>query len=458
MLFDLSRHAPATFGREARRIAALAWPMMAAQIAQLGIGVVDTVMAGGAGKEDLAAVALGSSTFIMVYITLLGIMSALNPMVSQQHGAGETDTVGELGRQGLWFGLFLGLAGMVLLWLLLPLLTGYLKLPPYVDKQFSLYLAAIAAAMPAAMLHRALHAYASGLGRPKPIMWVSWAALALNIPLNYIFVYGKLGLPAFGGAGCGIASMLVFWFNAAALWLYVARERFFAPFGLTARFSRPDWKQMREILRLGLPIGFSFFLEVSLFTFIMMMLPRLDGNTATYLAAQQVAINFTGIIYMIPQSIGIAAMVRVGFSVGGRQFRRARYAAGVAVAVGTGMALCTAVLILLTRHQVVAAYSSDTAVTALGASILLFAAVFQVADSVQCISSYALRGYKVTRLPMLIHALTFWLIGLGLGALLAFAGGMSIYGFWTAVIIALIVAAAALLWCLERVSCSWVHR
>lgn len=452
MLLYLNRFSFASFRKEAATLLSLAWPMLLAQVAQVGVGFVDTVMAGNAGKEDLAAVGLGTSVFVMVYITLLGIMSAINPLISQKHGAGETLEVGALGRQGLWFGVFWGVVGMLLMWALIVPMTGHLKLTPYMHQQFVLYVASIALAMPAAMVHRALHAYASGLGRPKPIMWVSWAALFLNVPLNYVFVYGKWGMPALGGAGCGVASALVFWFNAVALWLYVAKSHYFARFGLMRCWSWPDWGLMRQMCRLGLPIGLSFFLEVSLFTFMMLLLGRMDGNTADYVAAQQVVMNFTSLIYMIPQSVGTAAMVRVAFSLGAVEPVRARYVSGVAVALGVVLALLTAAAILLWRHEVVALYSKDAAVLALGASVLLFAVVFQVFDSIQCIASYALRGYKVTRLPMVIHALAFWVIGLGLGCVLAFWADWKIYGFWTAVVLALLCAALALLWCLEKVS------
>lgn len=458
MLLYLNRFSLGSFRKEARALLVLAWPMLLAQVAQVGVGFVDTVMAGGAGKEDLAAVGLGTSVFVMVYVTLLGVMSAINPLISQKHGAGETLTVGEVGRQGLWFGLFWGVAGMLLMWLLIAPITGHLKLSPYMQAQFELYVGAIALAMPAAMVHRALHAYASGLGRPKPIMWVSWAALFLNVPLNYVFVYGKWGMPQLGGAGCGVASALVFWFNAVALGWYVVKSRYFAPFGLTMRVSWPDWRLMGEMTRLGVPIGLSFFLEVSLFTFIMLLLGRLPGNTADYVAAQQVVMNFTSLIYMIPQSIGTAAMVRVAFSLGAQETVRARYVSGVAVATGALLAVLTGVLIFVWRHEVVALYSDDAAVLALGATVLIFAAVFQIADSIQCIASYALRGYKVTKLPMLIHALAFWVLGLGLGCVLAFGADWKIYGFWAAVEVALVAASVALLWCLERVSLARVMR
>lgn len=333
----------------------------------------------------------------------------------------------------------------------IPLLRHFLDLSPKVEALFRLYLIFIALAMPAAMIQRALHAYASSLGRPKPIMWISWLALLLNIPLNYVFVYGKLGMPALGGAGCGLASMVVFWFNMLALWWYIQHNPEFKPWRLTSRFSLPQWQSLVAMTKLGIPIGFSFFLEVSLFTFIMLLIAKLDGNTEVALAAQQVVISITSIIYMIPQGIGTAATVRVGYSIGHRQYHRARYICGVSLSVGAAIALITAILLLLFRHQFVALYSDNQAILALSAQILLFAAAFQVADSLQCIASYALRGYKITKLPMLIHGVAFWVFGLGLGCLLAF-NGMGILGFWTALVCSLALAAVALLWCLSVVS------
>ena len=240
MLLDLNRFSFPIFLKEIRLLTALALPMLLAQVAQVGIGFVDTVMAGGAGKEDLAAVALGSSAFATVYITFMGIMAALNPMIAQLYGAGKTDEVGETGRQGIWFGLILGIFGMVLMWAAITPFRNWLTLSDYVEGTMAQYMLFTSLAMPAAMVHRALHAYASSLNRPRLIMLVSFAAFVLNVPLNYIFVYGKFGMPALGGAGCGLATMAVFWFSALALWIYIAKEKFFRPFGLTAKFGKPD--------------------------------------------------------------------------------------------------------------------------------------------------------------------------------------------------------------------------
>lgn len=247
MLLDLNRYSLTVFGHEAKALTKLALPMMLAQIAAVGVGFVDTVMAGAAGKDDLAAVALGSSAFATVFVTLMGVMTALNPTISQLWGAGKQSEVGETGRQGLWFGLLLGVIGMVLLLAAIVPFMAYLELSDKVEHMLAWYLGFVALAMPAAMLHRALHAYASSLNRPKPIMWVSWAALLLNIPLNYMFVYGKFGMPALGGAGCGLATLLVFWFNAAALWLYVKKQHYFKAFGLSGSYSKPDFGAMKRL-------------------------------------------------------------------------------------------------------------------------------------------------------------------------------------------------------------------
>ena len=373
MLLDINRYSPTVFWHEAKELVKLAMPMMLAQIAAVGVGFVDTVMAGAAGKDDLAAVALGSSAFVTVFVTLLGVMTALNPTISQLWGAGKHREVGETGRQGLWFGLLLGLIGMILLLAAIAPFMAYLDLSDKVEHMLAWYLGFVALAMPAAMLHRALHAYASSLNRPKPIMWVSWAALLLNIPLNYVSVYGKFGMPALGGAGCGLATLLVFWFNAAALWLYVKKQHYFKTFGLAGGYSRPDFGAMKKLWKLGWPIGFSYFLEVSLFSFIVFLVAKFGADQV---AAQQIVISLITLIYMIPQAIGTAATVRVGYTLGRGHRARARYISGVAVAFGVILALLTMVVMIVLRHPLAGMYTSDEAVLALAGQVLWPAALY----------------------------------------------------------------------------------
>ncbi len=447
MLLDWGRYSSSVWMREARSLLTLAWPMMLAQIAAVGIGFVDTVMAGAAGKENLAAVALGSSVFSMVFITFLGVMTSLNPMISQLWGEEKIREVGETGRQGLWFGLILGIVGMLVLWAAIPVLQWYLELSESVEQTLGGFLFFIALAMPAAMLHRALHAYASSLNRPKPIMWISWAALLLNIPLSYIFVFGKLGMPALGGVGCGLSSLLVFMFGAIALWRHVKQQPYFHEFGLHGGFSRPDRRRLVQMWKLGWPIGFSYFLEVSLFSFIVFLIAKFGED---YVAAQQIVISLTSLIYMVPQAVGTAATARISHALGRGERQRARYRAGVAVGIGWASALVVMLLMVLLRYPLAGVYTRDAQVLAVAVNVLLFAALFQLFDFTQCIASYALRGYKVTRAPMLIHSISFWGLGLLPGYALANFAGMGIYGFWTALIVSLAAAAVGLVWFLEK--------
>ncbi|SSY70740.1 MATE family efflux transporter [Alysiella crassa] len=448
-LFQLHQHPLATFQHESKHLIALALPIMLAQMAAVGVGVVDTAMAGAAGKDDLTAVALGSAVFNTLFITFLGVMAALNPIISQLHGANQTEQVGETGRQGLWFGGSMGIMGMLLMFASIAPTQNYLNMADNVETMLGDYLFYTALGMPAAMLHRALYAYASSLNRPKPIMWVSWAALLLNIPLNYIFVYGKLGLPEMGGAGCGLATALVFWFNAIALGLYILKNRYFQVFGLTKKFSPPNWTAQKQMWALGLPIGFSYFLEASLFTCIVWLIANLGED---FVAAQQVVISITSITYMIPQAIGSAATVRIGYALGQRDMAMAQYRSGVSLACGLVLAVITLIVLILLRYPLVQVYTQDLDVIAIAVSIIWCAALFQLFDYTQCIASYALRGYKVTRIPMIIHGIAFWGMGLLPGYILAYPFGLGIYGFWIALIVSLAAAAVALVYYLQKIS------
>lgn len=449
MLFQLNQRPLHEFKHETHQLLKLALPMMLAQIAAVGVGVVDTAMAGGAGKDDLTAVALGSAVFSTLYITFIGVMTALNPMISQLHGERQTAQVGETGRQGLWFGMSMGLIGMMLIFLGINPMKAHLQLSNSIETMLGDYLFYTALGFPAAMLHRALYAYSSSLNRTKALMWVSWAALILNIPLNYLFVYGKWGLPELGGAGCGLATALIFWFNTIALGIYIVKNRYFQIFGLTEKFSRPNWTSQKQMWSLGLPIGFSYFLEASLFTCIVWLIADLGED---FVAAQQIVISISSLVYMIPQAIGSAATVRIAYALGQGKRVQAHYLSGVSLANGVILALGTLIFLSVLRQPLVAIYTDDAAVIGIAIQILLCAAIFQLFDFTQCIASYALRGYKITRAPMVIHAICFWCLGLLPGYVLAYPFGWGIYGFWVALIFSLAMAALALVWYLLRVS------
>ncbi|MDC7707470.1 MATE family efflux transporter [Vogesella indigofera] len=459
MLFHLDQAGWPRIREETRTLSHLALPMMVAQIAQVATGFVDTVMAGRVSTDDLAAVSLGASIFITVYVTLMGIVSALNPILSHQFGAGETRGIGETARQGLWFGLLLGCLGALLMLAIQPLLRQWLNLPEAVEDKVMLYIDGTAFGMPAAMVHRALHAFASSLNRPRPIMVVSLIALLLNIPLNYILIHGLFGLPQLGGAGCGWATGMVIWFNAITLFVYLARNRALAGYGLTQQFSWPQWSRFPAMLKLGLPIGLSFFVEVSLFSFIALLIAQLG---TLVVASHQAVLNFSSLIYMIPQSIATALTIRVGQSIGSGDYLQARLISGLGIALSIAAAVLTMLLVLLFRHQIIAMYSPDPAVVALGSTLMLFAAFYQLTDAMQTVASGALRGYKITTLPMAIHIVSFWGLGLGLGMVLGLTDWLlprlGVHGFWAALVVSLSVAGLTLVGYLSHISRQRLHR
>ena len=459
MLFHLDKTPPQRIRQESRTLIALALPMMVAQIAQVATGFVDTVMAGRVGTDDLAAVSLGASVFITFYVSLMGVVTALNPMLSQLFGAGKTTEIGDTARQGIWFGLLLGCVGMLLMLVLQPLLRQWLTLPEHVEDMVMLYITGTAIGMPAAMMHRALHAFASSLNRTRPIMIVSLIALALNVPLNYILIHGLFGLPKLGGAGCGFATGIVMWFNAITLFIYLSRQRDLAPYGLTREFSKPDWRCFPAMLKLGAPIGLSFFVEVSLFSFISLLISQLG---TLVVASHQAVLNFSSLIYMIPQSIATALSIRVGQSIGAGDYMGARLISGIGIALSVLAASCTMLLVLGFRFEIMAMYSLDAQVIALGGALMLFAAFYQLTDAMQTVASGALRGYKITSLPMIIHIVSFWGLGLGLGIVLGMTDWlvprMGVQGFWTALVISLSVAGIALVSYLSHVSRQRLHR
>lgn len=453
MLFGITQYSKQTFTKHAKALLLLALPMFLAQIAQVGTGFVDTVMAGSVSKDDLAAVALGNSLFVTIYVTLMGVMTAINPILSHCFGSVKTPDdirrIGEIGRQGLYFGAMLGVLGMLMMWGLIDVFKNAFKLSEHGLLVVGEYIWYVAFAMPAAIMHRALHGFALSLERPTIITVASFVCFLLNIPLNYAFVYGVWGLPALGGAGCGLATAIVFWVNLMILWVYMAYTSYFRQFGLFGRLSLPSWSQFRSFLDLGLPIGLSFFIEVSLFTCIMFLVARLSGDSTDFVAAQQIVISITSLIFMIPQSIGVASTARIGYFLGKGHFYTARYVVGVALVMAGVMSVATACLLVVGRKPLVALYTSDLAVIAIAIKIMLFAGAFQLVDSVQCVASYALRGYKVTKLPMIIHIIAFWGFGLLPGYYLAFYQDKAIYGFWWALVLSLTIAAIALLWLLS---------
>lgn len=443
---------------EIRALLALATPIIIAQLAYTAMGFVDTVMAGRVSARDLAGVALGNSLWVPVFLLMNGTLLATTAKVAQRFGAGKEAENGPLVRQALWLGLAIGSLCAVLLWNAEPVLR-LMGVDAELRALAMGYLRGVALGFPATALYQVLRCFSDGLGRTRPSMVLGLCGLLLNIPLNYVLIYGKLGLPALGGVGCGWATGIVMWCSLLGMLWWVRWAPAYRGSGLFLRFDWPQWPVIRRLLAVGLPIGVSIFAEASIFSVIALLI---GGLGATVVAGHQIALNFSSMIFMIPYSLAMAATVRVGQSLGRGTPRDARFSAGVAMATALVYACLSASLMLLLREQIATIYSPDPAVIAMAATLLVYSALFQFSDAVQVTAAGALRGYQDTRATMLITLLAYWGIGLPVGYALGLAdwlgqpSGPS--GLWQGLVVGLTCAAVLLGIRLARSARRHIHR
>jgi len=430
--------------KESRHILALAIPILIAELSQAAMGFTDTLMAARYGAEDLAAVALGSGIWLPVVISLGGLLMATTPMVANHAGSDQLRRTRLIFHQGILIALLAGAAAWLILRNMAPVLdlmqvTGSLK-----DKTLS-YLDALSWGIPGMMLYQGARSYSEGLGKTQPLMKIALFALLCNIPLNYLLIYGKLGFPELGGVGCGWATTIVMWIMALTTGCYLHYSRHFRSLFLIT-LPRPRAKYFFTILKIGVPIGFTLLIEVSMFTVIALLIARLGENV---IAAHQITLSFTGMVFMIPLSISMALTIRIGQFIGRRDLVSARSTArnGYAIVCFTSVISCS--LIALLSVQIASLYSGDSTIIQLASSLLLIAAIFQIPDAIQVASAGILRGHKDTAVPLMIVFTAYWLIGLPLGYALGLTDiivpATGARGFWLGMIAGLSVGAILLL-------------
>jgi MATE family multidrug resistance protein len=435
----------------------LSWPMLVGQLATVGMGVADVAMTGHVSAAELAAVSLGTSVWSIILVTVMGIMMAVNSVVAHEMGAGRFDKISHSVRESLWMGLIVGIAGCIAA-NLCALLFDHIGLEQAVADRAKTFLHIISLSMPAFACYRALYGYTTSINQTKPIMVIAILGLLYNIAVNSLFIFGSFGFPKLGALGCAVSTASGLWLMLAAMvgWIKVSSVyRTTYPF---THWEGPNWSEIGSMLRLGLPIGVTHFAEVSAFGVVSLLVARFG---VVEVSAHQVALNFTSLVFMVPLSFSIGALTRVGQSMGEGNPVKARSVAWI----GTGMCISFGVLsalgIALFRWRIAAMYSSDPAVQSTCAMLLLLAAIFQLSDSTQVAAASAIRGYKVTRSPMVIQMIAFWGVALPVGWILGWAPSwfpwspaapMQATGFWIGLVLGLTVAAVLLAWSLNSLS------
>ncbi|MGB8667653.1 MAG: MATE family efflux transporter [Serratia inhibens] len=428
---------------EARSLLALAIPVIIAQISQTAMGVVDTIMSGAYSATDMAAVAVGTSIWLPAILFGHGLLLALTPVIAQLNGAGRRDRIAHQVRQGFW------LASAVSVLIIFVLYNSKFVIdmmhnidPQLADKAVG-YLHAIMWGAPGYLFFQVLRSQCEGLSKTKPGMVIGFLGLLVNIPINYIFIYGKFGMPELGGVGCGVATGSVYWFMFLAMRWYVKRapsQRDILPHEGSNR--SPDWPAMKRLIGIGLPVALALFFEVTLFAIVALLVSPLG---IVSVAGHQIALNFSALMFVLPLSLGVSATIRVGHRLGEGAVEGARIAAYAAIGVGILMACCTALFTATFREQIALLYNDSPAVVTMASHLMLLAAIYQISDSIQVIGSGILRGYKDTRSIFFITFIAYWVLGLPSGYVLALTDvlvpAMGPSGFWIGFIIGLTFAA-----------------
>lgn len=430
-----------SLSEKARRFAYILFPILITQISLASAGFVDTVMSGRAGPVDLAGVAIGVNIWQPLFNGLNGIIIGITPILAQLHGAGRKADMPFVVRQGLYLAAALSMLVIAAGGLLLKPLLTLMNFDPVVYRIGHDFLAAIAIGIFPLFISSVLRNFLDSLGYTRVTMLITLCALPINILFNYLLIFGNFGFPRLGGIGAGYASAITYWCVALIIITVVHRVEPFKSYHIFHRFSRISVKAWIDQLRIGVPIGFAIFCEMSIFGVVALLMAKFGTMT---IAAHQAAINFTSMIYMVPLSIGIALTICVGFEVGANRYAAAKQYAYLGIGLAVIVSLAFATVLSVCKSHIAGLYSTDSKVLELIGNFLTYAIFFQLSDAIAAPIQGALRGYKDVTATFLIALLSYWAIGLPVGYLLAEYSVYGAYGYWLGFIIGLAVGAAAL--------------
>jgi MATE family multidrug resistance protein len=433
---------------EARALLALSGPIVLTNLGQVAIQTTDVVMIGWLGTEALAASVLGVNVSFVLLLFAIGVVGATAPMIAQDLGR-QRHAVREprrTVRQGFWVALLLGLPASVILWQIAPILALLRQDPALIVAAEDYVHAAMWGFVPA-LWFVVLRNFIASLERPRAAMVIMLIGVSFNAIAAYGLIFGRLGLPALGLWGAGIAAALTNLFLFVALLAYILIDRRFRRYYVLGRFWRADWSRLREIFRIGLPIGVTLIMEVGLFAGSGFLIGAIS---TTQLAAHQIALQCAAVTFMVPLGLAQAATVRVGLAVGRRDPPGVLRAGTMALIIGCGFMLAMALIMWSAPQSIVglfidAADPANRAVVQAAVTFLAVAALFQIFDGGQVIGAGALRGLKDTRWPMVFAAVAYWLVGMVCAVGLGLGAGLGGLGVWLGLAAGLAVAAGLMI-------------
>lgn len=438
------------YRHEIKNLVTLAIPVMIAQISQTAITFVDTIMAGNYSKTALSGVAIAVSIWLPTILFGQGLLTVLTPIISNLNGAAKREQVADQTRQGVVIALILSIIMMLVLYNSDKIISFRSSAdhpidPEMVDVAVS-FLRSIMWGVPAFLLFLVYRNQCEGLSNTKPAMVIIFIALLANIPINYVLIYGKLGLPAFGGVGCGITAAIIFWLMFALIRIYTLTTTTQRDIRKTALTKLIDFAIIKKIVVLGTPLALAYFFEMSLFAVVALLIAPLGQITV---AAHQIIFTISSLTFAIPLSLGVATSIRVGYLLGKNKPILAKQTAYVSLAISFMIAVVVALILVIFRSPIITIFTHEIDVITICLQLIILLAIYQVSDYLQVVASNVLRGYKDTKSIFFITLISYWVVGLPVGYILGLTDlviqPIGAAGFWIGIILGLAVAAFLLI-------------
>ena len=421
---------------EFKQLIKIGVPIFGSQMSYMLMGATDTLIAGRASSADLAGLAVGNAFSTNLWMFVSGVIFSVTPIVAQLYGAKKYTEIGKKVREILWIALFLGLS-ICLILMNIGLFLDLLPIEESITSISTEYLKAVSVGYAFITIFTCLRCYSEGMTLAKPVFYIAFGGMLLNIPLDLMFVYGWFGAPKLGGVGCGYATTIVSFVMMIALILYIYISKNYKKTELFSGYSPPSAETTKEVFKLGFPIGFGIFIELSMFSGAAIILGILGE---TVVASHSIAINIASLFFMVPLSIGLASATRVGNLIGEQNPRQAKVASYTTIYMCILGALINSLIIIVFRTSLVGIYTTDLLVLDLAVSLLIFAAIFQIPDGIQMGALGGLRGYKDTFIPMILLFISYWIFAMPIGYFLTNTGfnkPLGAAGMWYGMIIGL---------------------
>ncbi|WP_075981856.1 MATE family efflux transporter [Bacillus massilinigeriensis] len=430
-----------TLKERINQIIILLLPILVTQLGMFSMVFFNTIMSGKYNSADLAGVAIGASIWNPVFTGLSGILLAVSPIVAQRYGERKKREVTIAVTHGILLAILIAILVIACGAIFLNSILGYMNLDVRVEETAHEYLVGLGFGIIPLFIFNVLRSFIYGLGKTRVVMVILLLSLPINLFLNYVLIFGKLGFPELGGGGAGFATSVTYWVITGMIVYVIHKQKPFSKYQVFANLRRFSFEPCKEILKIGVPMGLSAFFETSMFAVVTLLISKYSVET---IASYQSALNIVSFLYMIPLSVSMAQTVLVGYEVGAGRYRDAKSYSWLGVYLSVFIALFAGGFIVLFRHEVASFYSNEAAVINLTAHFLIYALFFHISDAIQVTAQAALRGYKDVNIAFVMTLFAYWIICLPVGYLLSHYLDLGARGYWIGLTIGLLAAGIGL--------------